>query len=235
MTSKSPYLLFSLACNLIICAFATGQKSDSLSRNYINRQPQKVLKLKHNFEIIVGQSEDFGDLVTYTHFVLTHNGRQIYSDTTSSTEYEFGSKLYPIIRIIDKATFEILVEINDRPSRNYLKYFKVSNNKIVENKKIPTFISKAKNLDNDKRLEYAGFWDWSESWGEDGELTAYNPILYYELTSEGIILDRQLTIKKNKEIYGHFHGFQYSEKVVIRTSECKKWDTEIDRINVGRK
>ena len=37
--------------------------------------------------------------------------------------------------------------------------------------------------------------------------------------------------RKNKEIYGDFHGFKYNEKVAIKTSETKKRDNEIDRIN----
>ena len=112
-----------------------------------------------------------------------------------------------------------------------MKYFKVHQDKIVSTEKLPSFISKASNLDTDDNLEFAGFWDWGETWGDNGTLTAYNPIIYYELKPSGITFDSTLTISKNKEIYGNFHGFKYNEKVEIKTSETKKRDNEIDRIN----
>ena len=96
-------------------------------------------------------------------------------------------------------------------------------------------MSKASNLDKDDNLELAGFWDWAETYGENGSLTTYNPIIYYELNQNGINLDSSLTISINKEIYGNFYGFEYNEKVEIRTSASKKWKNEIDRINGNNK
>ena len=221
------------------CSNGNGQKSDNSSDtsadslqtiSNIDKQVQKTIKLDHDFEIKVGRKEDFDKFETYTLFILTHKNKRLYIDT-SLTEYEFGGKLYPIVRLLDNETFEILIEVNDRPSKNYLKYFKVHQDKIVSTEKLPTFISKASNLDMDDNLEFAGFWDWGETWGDNGTLTAYNPILYYEFKPSGIIMDSTLTISKNKEIYGDFHGFEYNEKVEIKTSETKKWDNEIDRIN----
>jgi hypothetical protein len=229
-------LLF--ACILTACSNGNGQKTisstdtsadSSLTKLSIDKQVQKTIKLVCDFEIKVGQKEDFEKFETYTLFILTHKNKQLYLDT-SLTEYEFGDKLYPLVRQLDKETFEILVEVNDRPSKNYLKYFKVHQDKIVSTEKLPTFISKASNLDTDDNLEFAGFWDWGETWGDNGSLTAYNPIMYYELKSTGIALDSTLTISKNKDIYGDFHGFKYNEKVEIKTSENKKRDNEIDRI-----
>ena len=239
MKFKQAYLTFLTALILTACSTGNGQKTvssidtsaDSLStKSSIEKQVQKTIKLDHDFEIKVGQKEDFEKFETYTLFILTHKSNQLYLDT-SLTEYEFGDKLYPIVRQLDKETFEILVEVNDRPSKNYLKYFKVYQDKIVSTEKLPTFISKPANLDTDDNFEIAGFWDWGEVYGDNGELTVYNPIIYYELKPNGIILDSTLTVNKNKEIYGDFHGFKYSEKVEIKTSETKKRDNEIDRIN----
>ena len=242
MKIEQTHLFFLIACILTACVNGNGQKTvsssdtsvDSLqTKSSIDKQVQKTIKLDNDFEIKVGQKEDFETFETYTLFILTHKNKQLYIDT-SMTEYEFGDKLYPIVRKLDKETFEILVEVNDRPSKNYLKYLKVQQDKIVRTEELPTFISKASNLDTDDNLELAGFWDWGEVYGDNGELTVYNPIIYYELKPDGIILDSTLTINKNKEIYGDFHGFKYSEKVEIRTSETKKRDNEIDRINVPK-
>lgn len=165
MKFKQPYLTFLIAFILTACSNNNGRKTvssiaqsaDSLQgKSNINNQVQKTIKLDHDFEIKVGQKEDFEKFETYTLFILTHKNKQLYLDT-SFTEYEFGDKLYPIVMRLDNGTFEILVEVNDRPSKNYLKYFKVNQDKIISTEKLPTFISKPSNLDTDENLEFAGF------------------------------------------------------------------------------
>ncbi|MFM6953085.1 MAG: hypothetical protein ACKOXR_08120, partial [Bacteroidota bacterium] len=171
------------------CSNINGQKNNSSaettaddlkSQSSIDQQVQKTIKLDNDFEIKVGQKEDFEKFETFTLFILTHKNKQLYLDT-SLTEYEFGDKLYPIVRQLDNETFEILVEVNDRPNKNYLKYFKVHQDKIVSSEKLPTFISKSSNLDTDDNSEFAGFWDWGETSGDNGSLVVYNPIIYYDL------------------------------------------------------
>ncbi len=190
---------------------------------------KKKLKLKYDFEIRASKGEDFGTFSTYSSFTLIHNGKVVFVDT-SQAEYEFGDKLYPIIYALDSITFEILVEVNDRPNKNYLKYFKINNDSIIELKKLPTFITKPLNFGQDGNLEFAGFWDYNEVWGENGSITDYNPILFYKITKEGLVLDTVLTIKTNKAIYGSFKGFHYSEKYDIPISCGRKFAKEIQRI-----
>lgn len=206
-----------------------GQNKTSKKKLTQTLEIQTTIKLKYNFEIKVGQKEKYENFETYSLFILMHNNKQIYIDT-SMTEYEFGDKLYPIIRLIDDKTFEIFVEVNDRPNKNYLKYFKIHNNKIIEEKKLPTFISHVANLDNDDNLEYAGFWDFGETWGNNNSLTAYNPIIYYEITAKGLQIDSLLTIEKNKKIYGDFKGYKYDEKIGMPINVTNKFNAEIERI-----
>ena len=242
MKFERVFLNFLIAFSLTVYSNANAQKTVALSKTSadslqtkesIDKQVECIIKLDNDFEIKVGQKEDFGKFKTYTLFILTHKGKQLYFDA-SLTEYEFGDKLYPIFRQLDKETFEILVEVNDRPSKNYLKYFKVYQDKIVRTEKLPTFISKASNLDADNNLELAGFWDYTETWVANGSITAYNPIIYYELKPAGIIIDTTLTIEKNKEFYGAFHGLKYDEKIKIKSIDNKKIDNEINRIVNGK-
>lgn len=209
---------------------ATGVAADSLpAKSNIDQQIQNTLTLTDGFEIKVGRKESFEKFEGYSLFILLHNGKQIYIDT-SLTEYEFGDKLYPIIRPVDKETFEVFVEVNNRPHKNYLKYFRVHQDKIIRTEEFPTFIAAASNLDTDAHLEFAGFLDWGEVWGKSVALTAYNPIIYYELKPNEISLDSTLTINKNKEIYEGFHGFSYNQKVEVHYKNQKR-DNEIDRIS----
>lgn len=234
MKFKITFLPLLIASFFTACSNGSVQKKlnstdNSRHRLSIDNRIQKTIELNYDFKIKVGQKEIFENFETYTLFVLSHKDKQVYVDT-SLTEYEFGDQLYPLVRQLDNETFEILVEVNDRPNKNYLKYFKVHRDKIVSTENLPTFISNASNLDNDANLEFAGFKDWGETWGDNGSLTAYNPILYYELKPSGLILDSTLTINKNKEMYGDFYGFKYNEKIEIKQSETKKRDNEIARI-----
>jgi hypothetical protein len=47
----------------------------------------------------------------------------------------------------------------------------------------------------------------------------YEPIIYYEFTQKGIVLDKPLTIKKNREIYGKFYGYKINEGIKISTNK----------------
>jgi hypothetical protein len=146
------------------------------------------------------------------------------------TEYQFEDKLYPIVLKTVNDKYELLFEINDRPNKNYLKRIIVIDNKVAQVDKLPTFISRPKDLDDDGIKEYAGFWDYSQIWGENNALIAYNPILYYSISENGLELDSSLTIEKNGAIYGDFHGFEFSEKQEMPISTNEAFDKEISFI-----
>jgi hypothetical protein len=193
-----------------------------------NIKIEKCIKLANAFVVNVGKGEDFGTFKTYSFFELTYSDRVIYTDTLH--EYELGGRLYPIVLPTGTNKYELLFEVNDRPNKNYLTRLFVENGKIIRKDTLPTFISKANDLDGDGIKEYAGFWDYSEMWGENNALTAYNPILYYKVLSTGIKLDSILTLKRNKLIYGEFHGFEYDERIEMPVTTSKKFETEVDRI-----
>ena len=189
----------------------------------------RTINLKYGFIVTIGQAEDFGNFTTYIYFELTKSNEIIYSDS-SLTEYEFGDKLYPIVMKTGENSYELLFEINDRPNKNYLKRLSIKSDTLRKEDKLPTFITKAKDLDNDGVKEYAGFWDYAQIWGENDNLTAYNPIIYYELKNNGLQIDSILTIERNKAIYGQFYGFSFSEENEQSTNSLKLFSEELDKI-----
>ncbi|MDD4971276.1 MAG: hypothetical protein PHT07_17745 [Paludibacter sp.] len=64
--------------------------------------------------------------------------------------------------------------------------------------------------------------------------TAYNPIMYYKLTTTGFQLDSTLTIERNKVIYGEFYGYKYNAKIEMPISVLKELDKEKNRIVTGK-
>ena len=189
----------------------------------------KTIDLDFDFKVILGQEEDFETFKTYTYFKLVRNSNTIYIDN-SLTEYNFGNDLYPIVLPTENDSFELLFEINNRPSKNYLKRFFVKNDKLVKQDKLPVFETKSKDINNDGIKEYAGFWDYSQIWGEDNKFTAYNPILYYSVTRTGLQLDTILTRERNELIYGQFYGFSFNEKREQPISVIAKFEKELNLI-----
>lgn len=180
----------------------------------------------YGFKVTVGDEEGFGAFKTFISFELSRNGKLIFTDK-SNIEYEFGNKLYPIVMQTGKDSYELLFEINDRPSKNYLKRLFVKEDRVIRTDKLPTFVSKPVDINGDGVMEYAGFWDHGQMWGENNSLTAYNPILYYSVTKNGLKLDSLLTKERNVFIYGKFHGYDFSEKIEVPASVSKAFDAEI--------
>lgn len=186
---------------------------------------------KYGFEIFAEKGEDYGDFITYSSVIIKHNQKNIYVDT--SNEYEFSNTLYPLIFKISDSRFELLIEVNSRPNKNYLSLLHIQNDKVIKIDTLPTFLCKGKKLSQGNSIIYAGMWDDSEEWTDKNKqrLTVYNPIMFYKVTDHGISLDTSLTIKRNKLVYGSFKGFQYSEQTPIKVKSLgNKLNMEIRRI-----
>ncbi|WP_321437747.1 hypothetical protein [uncultured Bacteroides sp.] len=220
---KNIHILLTIVFILIVCS-VKGKQANNSTKTKVT----KTLLLNFGFKVSLGQEEDFKTFKTYSFFELRKNEKTIYKDT--SLEYEFGDKLYPIVLQTGKNKFELLFEINDRPNKNYLKRLIIKDYRVIKTDSLPTFISKATDLDNDGIKEYAGFWDYNEIWGESETKTDYNPILYYKIKPTGLKLDSLLTKENNTKIYGEFHGFEFNEKIEMPTTVLDKFEKEIKRI-----
>jgi hypothetical protein len=205
-----------------------------LKKKTAGREPQfqKRIQLEHGFEIKAGGYEQLGPLETYTLLVVTRSGKEVFKDS-SLTEYTFGNTHYPEVTRIGQETFELLLQVNDRPNRDYLRWVKVQRNQLVKSDSLPLFIAEAANLDEDKAPERAGYWGGGEVWGENNALTAYNPILYYEQSPEGLRLDSTLTRTRNQLIYGNFPGFDLGEGIPVPATLMEKFDQEVRWIKQG--
>jgi hypothetical protein len=192
---------------------------------------ESVVKLlDFGFKITAGKEEDFETFKTYSYFQLERNGSVVYLDSADA-EYEFGNLLFPLVLPVGDNCFEVLVEVNDRPTKNHAKRLFVCNDKLVGQDKLPAFEAKPADIDGNGTEEYAGYWDYAEVWGENDHLTAYNPILYYSATATGMQLDSLLTRQRNKMIYGQFHGYSFSGEKEQPVSVIARFKQELERIN----
>jgi len=189
---------------------------------------EKYVSIIKAYKLSVEKIIETKDYWYYQNLKFLKGNQIIYRDT-SKTTYSFDNKLYPYIHQSPNS-IEVLIEVDDRPSKNYLRHFKLENGKVIELDRLPTLVCEPKNLDSDNTLEIAGYWDYSQIWGDNSDITAYNPLIYYEMTSKGIQLDTTLTININSEIYGQFSGYYFSESIEVSTKTTDKLGEEIKRI-----
>jgi hypothetical protein len=192
---------------------------------------QSTINLSNSFKLELGHEKDYTTFKLYGFIRLLQNGQKVYAD--SSYEYEPQSSLYPLVIPAGDSNFEVLVEVNDRPNKNYLQRLFVANGKVTKVDKLPSFIAPAADLNGDGTLEYAGYWAYNETWGEDKEFTDYNPIIYYSITPKGLKVNSDYTRKQNDSIFGFFHGYEYSQNIDIPASALKKQAEEIERIKAA--
>ena len=207
----------------------TDKQSSNATENNIDStaNDKKIIELNFGFKVILEEKSEVFDIYkTYNSFKLIRGEKVLYLDN-SLEEYEFENKLFPILLKTGNNNFELLVEINNRPNKNYLKRMFIQGNEIIKEDKLPTFEAAPRDINNDGIEEYAGYWFYAEIWGKNDSLTSYNPILYYSITETGLQLDSALTKARNEIIYGTFFDFSYSEKYKQPISVTGKFDQEI--------
>ena len=178
-------------------------------------------------------------LHTYTHIEIWKNDTIVYVNA-DDVEYEFGEKcilgyefIYPpFVLQTGKGKYEILLPVNNRPWRGYLKRFFISDNEIVKRDSLPRFISStAKYLSDDGIKKLAGFW--YNVPGDEGYV-GYCPIFYYSVTEYGIQLDSLLTSRKNEMIYeGYQHPIPLSNQFgydSVAKAIYERFFNEVNRI-----
>jgi hypothetical protein len=168
------------------------------------------------------------DISTLVFLEIIQDKKSVFKDSTR-TEYSLNDPLYPLL-LNFKTHLELLVEIDSRPNKNLIYKFMIQNQKLVRIDTLPTFLTFAKNLDSDNNLEYVGYWDYGQVWGDSIEITGYNPLIYYEITDNGIQLDSFTTKIVNKEIFGEFYGFFYNEQVEFPYQKESKLSIVLEQI-----
>jgi hypothetical protein len=180
------------------------------------------IALPFGFTLRIGRQNDFKDFKTYSLLEIWHKGLKICTDT--SEEWELADKLYPMINRLNDDKYEILVEYNDRPSKDEVCVFKIANDKIVDHYSIPTFDSGAEKING--QPVYSGAWSYGEEWDENGtRYSSFEPEIYYRFTPQGIQLDSVLTRKRTREEFGNVDPFDTVYEIGFPIDTKGKIDT----------
>ena len=187
------------------------------------------INIGHGF-IIYCKQDEFSDNNNGSKLNVKHNNKLIYTD--KSEFYVLDDSLNPTLIVLGKDIFELFLEVDDRPNKNYLKKLKIEADKVIDSQKIPTFSSKPCHLFGDKTLVYADTWSYSEAWSDSNnkEWVTCAPIMYYKLTKKGLVLDSLYTIQKNKVIFGIMNVFDLKEAKSLPANNDTAFNKEIERI-----
>lgn len=164
---------------------------------------------------------DPGDIkITFT---IRQAGKEIYRDTTDGLAYDLTAlepparQLYPLWIPTGPGRGELLTAFDNRPLKALARRFFIEPGRVARIDTLLTFDGPARDVDQDGRPEFSGFYSWGEQWEDaQGRLRQlYVPTLYYEVRPGGLLLDSALTQRKAKARYGAFYGYQDSDKPVI--------------------
>jgi hypothetical protein len=182
-----------------------------------NSNQTETINLKQGFKLIGELDMEYdSSFRVYRKVAIFRNNVLVCSDSTH--EFERFNTKRPQIYSFKNHAFGILLESFKAPSKNGLLYLLIQKNRVVKKELLPLFVASKRNLDEDNILEVAGVWDYIQL-PEKGVMN-YEPIIYYEFTQKGILLDKPLTIKKNKKIYGKFYGYKINERVKISITKA---------------
>ena len=121
-------------------------------------------------------------------------------------EFSLEELSYFVFPNEDSSTFQLLFSGSSAPSKGWFNMLEITEFKVTKVTKTPLFETPPKNIDKDKNLELVGYWEYASISGEN-EQTAYNPILVYEITTTGLMLDTIATQRINRSIYDQFYGY----------------------------
>jgi len=213
---------------LIFLFFGCNTNKNQNDKASFSNEP--IRNLEFGFTLKGIDTDIYKKYGVLTKLRLLKNNKTIYEYDNIDEFYLDSIQAY-VFRHDNGNCFDVLIEGPTSPNKNELNQIRICNDSLISTFKIPTFESLPKNLDEDENLEVAGVWSWFEFFGENADSTSYNPILYFEISKNGLNLDTLLTVSKNVEIYGDFYGYKYSEKQSQPSSILKKFDLEIERIN----
>jgi hypothetical protein len=194
---------------LSVILFSCGQSAET--RAPIEKTADREIKLSDRILLTGNRSGEFGGN-TFNPVALYLDNKLIFADSTR--EYLFNN-IYPkLLQGID-GSFQVLFEADNRPDLQTLKKITISADGSVSIADIPYFAWDTLDLDRDGKPEFSGYLTGIQSFNDTA---AYNPLLVYELTGNGIFLDTIATIKKNKSIWGNFYGFKFDENILLKFS-----------------
>jgi len=209
----------------------SSNESEDKKEENSNAMVDSVFKIvmDNGFEIVGGDVETYRKYGVFTSLNIERNGKPIFQQKEMD-EFKLEKLNAILIPNKNRNQFELIYETFSYPSKPVNNKLTIFNDTVVSTERLPSFETVAKNLDSDSNLELAGYWSDFELWGDKELFTSYNPILFYEVTENGLQIDTPLTVEKNEYIYGKFLGYDFSEELPQQKVTMERHSVIIEEI-----
>ncbi len=187
--------------------------SSSGSNNVLAKKDTIIYFSKH-IRVVGHRSKEFG-WTSFNPIEIFLDENQIFRDTKK--EYWLSgleSNQYPRLLECVDGSFQLLIEVDERPNQNELQLFSISKNGQIQHNEVPIFNWNPRDIDHNGKLEVMGVLTNGETIAK-GDTALYNPTLVYELSNRCLMLDSSATIKINETIWGKFHGYYYNDSLLL--------------------
>lgn len=168
--------------------------------------------------VITGVADAGGDCLPelVSQVVCADHGRTFFRAPVGQ-EFEFNKRPWPRHLVLAApASYQVLLERNNRPTKNDLLLLSVVNGHVVRKQALPV-LATVRDVDGDGQLEYGGIRDFAEGLADPHKGT-YNPLLFYEIRPEGWVLDTSATVSINRKLWGKFYGYKAQPQLVLKLS-----------------
>ncbi len=236
---KLQILILSLAITLTATAQNDPDTEPTTETTSVSETKSKlieipIIQLDYGFTIEGEDINVFHEYGVFTVLLVKRNNKLIYR-YNNVDEFELEELQNYLFVTSYENEFDLLFEGTSPPSKNWINKLRIKNDSVISISKLPSFESHEKNLDNDSYLELAGYLKYHEPCGSNYDSIAYSPILYYEITDKGLVLDSSLTVVRNTEILGAQYRIDHADDLGQPVHISKRFLEELKRIRSVRK
>jgi hypothetical protein len=193
---------------LFSCGTQKGKTPNTTS------QTDTVVNFSNHVKLIGQHSKDFGG-TSFNPISIFFYDKILFKDSLNEywlTGYE--SDQYPKFLHCSDSSYQLLIEVDERPNNDELFRLKISNDGQTQQDRLPLFFWNPTDIDNDGKLELTGTLTNGETIA-NGDTAFYNPTLVYEFSNNCLTLDSSSTIKLNKGVWSKFYGYYYNDTLLL--------------------
>lgn len=155
----------------------------------------------------------YSNSTRYQNLSIFIDSNLVYHNPRDYFDMHFG--LLPIVQPLSDEVTELLLGFWNQKFQTKILRLQCNNKRVLYQDTLPAFNAHPTDLDRDRREEFSGYLAENEVYCVGCDSAYYNPLLFYEITKNGVQLDSAVTKKWIEEHYDSFYGFRPNKKLIV--------------------